>query len=243
MNIGKLDVGSYPITTDSAYDGNFFITDDTTGSQSLVVTQATVTISNVNDFNINYADNEVFVTGTLSTTGHGDPYTGNIYVTIQSKDGKYKAEGSNAVKDNKFNVTVSRINGFIVGTYSISISGETTTNYEVESYDDAILTVNQATPEMTVTITDDIKVDQRANVTVILPETATGNVTVTFNNSEYIINLDKKQKVVSLPIAPVGTYTVKINYAGDDNYKAAAEVSKTFTVYNYNATDLQKMMQ
>ena len=84
-----------------------------------------------------------------------------------------------------------------------------------------------------------VKIDQNATVYVVLPEDATGNVIVNFNNTDYEIDLANANSI-TLPVAPVGTYAVTISYNGDKNYNPAENIVKLFTVFKYNASDLQK---
>ena len=84
-----------------------------------------------------------------------------------------------------------------------------------------------------------VKSYQNATVNINNLVNATGNVTVTVKCTTYTLNLTEGRSL-NLDVLPAGTYTVEIDYEGDNNYSASTNTC-TFTVTNLNGNDLQKL--
>ena len=65
---------------------------------------------------------------------------------------------------------------------------------------------------------DDIHVDDTLNVVISLPDSATGNVTVEIDGTEYPAVIDGDKAVVNVTGLTAGNKTLVVKYSGDDNY-------------------------
>ena len=198
-----------------------------------------MSILEVESYNIVYGENNtITVTGKLDAVEYGIDYAGKITVVVNNQS--FEGEAGNGA----FAVQITGVDMWDVGNYTLTVSGEQTSNYNaINDYDDdAYVNIVKQTPVMDASITQVVKVDQNASVTVSLPVTATGVVYVEFNGTNYTINLDSQETTAILPIVPVGTYDVIVYYGGDKNYNAAKSVEMTFAVKKYDATDLQKLI-
>ena len=149
--------------------------------------------------NITYGEDAV-----IEVTGPEDA-TGNVTVTIDGKN--YTAEMSNG----KATVVVP---GLEAGNHTVEVaySGDdkyapNSTSAEVEVSKDAM-------------DSDDIKVIDQGNgtVVVVVPEDATGNVTITVDGKPYTAEIVNGTAVVTIDDLPQGTHDVNVTYSGDDNY-------------------------
>ena len=158
----------------------------------------------------------------------GDPWL----VEMESNIEKYK----NYIRVDGNEVTV--LPGLELGKHEINFIIK---DQNWKSSKTCVFTVNVInSPVINVTITEIVKVDQNATVTVnIVPSNSTGSVYVEFNGTNYTINLTSQDTVI-LPIAPLGSHNVTIYYTGDENY-CTKQVIKSFTVEEYNATDSQQL--
>ena len=230
-DIAEYDTGNYTIIIQESEDNDNYTFKQATFKDDLTINKRTAEISNINIKNIVYASTDtIHITGDITPTPYASNYTGLITVTIN--DLKCQANARNG----KFNVTVNGVKKLNADKYNVSINGEETVNYRVCG-ENASFEVVKANCRMETSITN-VKIDQNATVSVILPNDATGHVIVIFNNTEYAIDLANTRSIV-LPIAPAGTHRVIISYDGDDNYNPAETQIKSFTVYKYNASDLQ----
>ena len=230
-DIADYDAGNYTIDILEAEDNDNYTFKQTTFKNNLTINKRTAEISNVNVESIVYAStNTIHITGDITTTPYAYNYTGTITVTINGIKGQANA------RNGKFNVTVNGVKKLNADKYNVSIKGEETVNYMVCD-ENASFEVVKANCSMETSITN-VKIDQNATVSVILPNDATGKVIIIFNNTEYALDLENTNSIV-FPIAPAGTYSVIISYDGDENYNPAETQIRAFTVSKYNASDLQ----
>ena len=182
-------------------------------------------------------------------------------------------EGENATvvvilpEDASGNVTVGNDTvGVVNGTAIFTIPGLTLGNYTfpvVYSGDDKY---NPCEENVTVLVTDKIDFNisvsaqnitegEVANVIVLLPGSATGNVTVILNNESKVININDStvrglngvlSMLVTYDNLTVGNYTVVAVYSGDDRYNpsnatalfAVAEAPKENATMNVTADSI-----
>ena len=96
---------------------------------------------------------------------------------------------------------------------------------------------------MTVNVSD-VQLGEDANITVTLPEDATGTVTVNVNGTDYYPDINNGVAILTVPasdLTVIGTYEVNVTYSGDDKYAAkdvnGSEFNVTTTAnYNVNLT-------
>ena len=165
--------------------------------------------------NITYGENAV-----IEVTGPVDA-TGNVTVTIDGKN--YTAEMSNG----KATVIVP---GLEAGNHTVDVvySGDdkyapNSTSTEVEVSKDAI------NP-------DDIKVVDQGNgtVVVVVPENATGNITIKVGDKNYTAPIVNGTAVVNVDDSTPGTHDVEVIYSGDENTEGTSTKS-TITTPKLNA--------
>ena len=164
--------------------------------------------------NITYGEDAV-----IEVTGPVDA-TGNVTVTVDGKN--YTAEMSNG----KATVIVP---GLEAGNHTVDVvySGDdkyapNSTSTEVEVSKDAI------NP-------DDIKVIDQGNgtVVVVVPENATGNITIKVGDKNYTAPIVNGTAVVNVDNSTPGTHDVEVIYSGDENTDGTSTTSKV-TVPKYD---------
>ncbi len=76
---------------------------------------------------------------------------------------------------------------------------------------------------------EDVMIGQKAIINVILPDYATGKVSITVDGKEYIVNSRYGVATLTLNNLSVGKHTIKAIYLGDNKYNVAQNTT-TFTV-------------
>ena len=134
-----------------------------------------------------------------------------------------------------------------VTDYGIVVAvGEGTATITVTVGDDLMFAVNSTNVTVTVkkqdananvSIPENITVDENSTVNVVLPEDATGNVTVTVDGETVdTVPVENGTASVKLPELNAGNHTVEIAYSGDDKYNSASKTA-TITV-NKDSTNI-----
>ena len=156
--------------------------------------------------NITYGDNAVVEVSVP------DDATGTVTVTIDGKD--YTA-----------NVTAGKalivVPGLKAGNYTVDVSysgddkykpSSNSTDFEVAKVD--------LSP-------DEIKVVDQGNgtVVVVVPENATGNVTVEIDGKNYTAPIKDGVATIDISDAAPGEHEIKVTYSGDDNFDGATTTS------------------
>jgi hypothetical protein len=84
---------------------------------------------------------------------------------------------------------------------------------------------------------DIVVVGDDATVTVILPEDATGIVTITVDGNKYSAKLVDGKAVFVIPNLPVGKYKVYVQYSGDKKYDSNSTVTEIVIKDKNNRTN------
>ena len=162
--------------------------------------------------------------------------TGNVTLVIDGEQYNFNlpngALGTVYIEGEKYTVAVSGGNGEITisglpkGEYFVSVQYNGDLKY-LPSINSTIFTVSKADATMEV-------IDQgNGTVKVILPEDATGNVTVTLDNKTYVAAVENGTATITLDDAAPGTHDITVDYSGDYNY-ASKTANATVEIPKYN---------
>ena len=93
-------------------------------------------------------------------------------------------------------------------------------------------------------ITDmDITCDENAEILIVLPNNATGTVTVKLNDNSYTSSIYNGSCIIVLPKMQPGNHSAKITYSGDDSYESnKTKINihvKLASLYAYDMTRAQ----
>ena len=116
------------------------------------------------------------------------------------------------------------------GTYTAKITYIGDDKYEPVTTS-VKFTVEKAKSSMSA-IGDDINVGDDATVTIILPNDATGTVTVTIGGKTYSTKVVDGKAVFVIPDLPAGVYKATVRYSGDAKYNSTVAVTKVIVKGN-----------
>ncbi|WP_427831781.1 beta strand repeat-containing protein [Methanobrevibacter intestini] len=187
-----------------------------------------ITVSKVSEFDFN-VDVKVDENVTVNVVLPKDA-TGEITVKVNNNNYTAKVENGSAkviisdLKSGKYNITTS---------YSGDdkyITKESNTTIEIAKYNAPI----------NVTYNGNINVGDNETIKVVLPDDATGTVTIIVNGKNQTVNVNKGIADIVLSDLVADKYAVAVKYNGDANY-LANETSFNFTVskvakYDMNIT-------
>ena len=136
-----------------------------------------------------------------------DIVSGVVNVTVN--DESYDV----AIVDGKGTLTISNL---VAGDYNISASYLGDDKY-LSSSNSTKFTISKLASSVAVDV-GDIVVGEDAVVNVVLPDDATGSVTITVNGKDYVV--DVKYGVANIAISDLakGNYNVSVKYSGDNKY-------------------------
>ena len=211
LELDSLPEGNYPVTATYLGDGNYTgksISDDFSVDKN----NSTLTIETQT---VVYGDNEVIIFNVPEDA------TGNITVKVNNKT--YTV----AVSGGKGNLTVPKLPA---GNYTVEATYNGDGKYK-SSENSAKFEVTKLKLDA-----DDIKVFDQGNgtVVVVVPENATGNITIKIGDKEYEAPIEDGVAKVIINDTEPGEYNVEVLYSGDDNYENASTTSKV-TVPKVNA--------
>ena len=122
------------------------------------------------------------------------------------------------------------------GTATITVTVGDDIMYAINSTNITV-TVSKEDPNVNVSIPENITVGENSTVNVILPDDATGNVTVKVDGEVIdTVPVTNGTASVKLPELNTGNHTIEIAYSGDDKYKPYSKTS-TVTV-NKDSTNI-----
>ena len=182
-----------------------------------------------------------------------------IAVTVSLKDASVSVENSTLelYVDGEYDLNATTIPHWLnveyassdesvatVTDYGIVVAvGEGTATITVTVGDDLMFTVNSTNVTVTVnkqeanvnvSIPENITVGDNSTVNVVLPEDATGNVTVKVDGEVIdTVSVTDGTADVIIPSLSAGNHTVEIAYLGDDKYNSASKTA-TITVNKYS---------
>ena len=219
--VEDLPAGNYNVTVSYSGDENYTAVN---GTAKFSVDKIDSTVD-VDTEDITYGENE-----TIRYTVPEDA-TGTVNITVVGDNGVTKVFTDVSVENGTVGVNVEDLPA---GNYNVAVqySGDDNYNPGTGTSD---FTVDKAVPEMDIE-TEDIDYNQTENITVTLPEDATGTVNVTVtdkdgNNGTFTDVPIGEDGTVIIPVEdlPAGDYDVTVDYSGDDNYSPTTG-SGSFTV-------------
>ncbi|WP_458406159.1 Ig-like domain-containing protein, partial [Methanobrevibacter sp.] len=162
-------------------------------------------------------------------------YGDNVTITVSAPEGVHEVnltiDGETVTipigSDGKGNHTVTN---FTAGPHTVEIDFNGNENY-TEAHNSTSFTIDKTQPDtFKVDISEPNNVGDTVNVTVTLPEDATGTVTVKVNGTEYSGKVENGTVTVIIPKLGNGTYPVNVTYSGDSNYDAIYNDTESIVV-------------
>ena len=156
-----------------------------------------------------------------------DIVSGVVNVTVNGRS--YNV----AIVDGKGVLTISNL---VAGDYDVNVNYDGDNKY-LPSSNSTKFTISKLPSSVLVNV-DDIVVGEDAVVNVVLPDDATGSVTITVNGKDYVV--DVKYGVANIAISDLakGNYNVSVKYSGDNKYLPSENTTQfsVAKVSDYNVT-------
>ena len=156
-----------------------------------------------------------------------DIVSGVVNVTVNGRS--YNV----AIVDGKGVLIISNL---AAGDYAVDVNYAGDNKY-VASSNSTKFTISKLASSVAVDV-GDIVVGEDAVVNVVLPDDATGSVTITVNGKDYVV--DVKYGVASVTISDLakGNYNVSVKYSGDNKYLPSENTTQfsVAKVSDYNVT-------
>lgn len=208
VSADKLPVGLYNFSATWAGNDNYNGTDISGGFKVNKIDPALV---------VDVKDIKVGENATISVNLDSDA-TGNVTITLDNQNYTVAINEGQAIKV---------IGGLKVGDYNVAVKYGGDNNYNAVNVN-ATFTVSIMVPTMDV-IVNNITFGQNLTVDVILPKEASGNVTITIDNKDYIsvVKNGKASQVISNLSS--GNYTLLVKYGGNKEY-ASVNSTKNINV-------------
>ena len=208
VSADKLPVGLYNFSATWAGNDNYNETDISGGFKVNKIDPALV---------VDVKDIKVGENATISVNLDSDA-TGNVTITLDNQNYTVAINEGQAIKV---------IDGLKVGDYNVAVKYGGDNNYNAVNVN-ATFTVSIMVPTMDV-IVNNITFGQNLTVDVILPKEASGNVTITIDNKDYIsvVKNGKASQVISNLSSD--NYTLLVKYGGNKEY-ASVNSTKNINV-------------
>ena len=208
VSADKLPVGLYNFSATWAGNDNYNETDISGGFKVNKIDPALV---------VDVKDIKVGENATISVNLDSDA-TGNVTITLDNQNYTVAINEGQAIKV---------ICGLKVGDYNVAVKYGGDNNYNAVNVN-ATFTVSIMVPTMDV-IVNNITFGQNLTVDVILPKEASGNVTITIDNKDYIsvVKNGKASQVISNLSSD--NYTLLVKYGGNKEY-ASVNSTKNINV-------------
>ena len=231
LNVTGLSPGVYPVVV--AYPGNDVYFKFTHTTEKIEIYKVGTDIEATPAVTPVHVGDDVIINVLVNSSAEGIATVtltnGSVYKAFV-QNGKASIVISNLPADSYENIKVDYLGDDYYQTNS------TTVNFVVEKYDENSF-------NMTVNVSD-VQLGEDANITVTLPEDATGTVTVNVNGTDYYPDINNGVAILTVPasdLTVIGTYEVNVTYSGDDKYAAkdvnGSEFNVTTTAnYNVNLT-------
>lgn len=208
VSADKLPVGLYNFSATWAGNDNYNGTDISGGFKVNKIDPALV---------VDVKDIKVGENATISVNLDSDA-TGNVTIMLDNQNYTVAINEGQAIKV---------IGGLKVGDYNVAVKYDGDNNYNAVNVN-ATFTVSIMVPTMDV-IVNNITFGQNLTVDVILPKEASGNVTITIDNKDYIsvVKNGKASQVISNLSSD--NYTLLVKYGGNKEY-ASVNSTKNINV-------------
>ena len=215
FTIPNLDVGTYTVDVTYLGDNTY---NSSTNATSFDVTKAELTAS-VEGKNITVLENSTFIINV-------DPnFKGNVSITVD--DVTYDAPVKSLIEMDKLTAGDKTAT---VRFYGDDNFNETTmeVNFKVSKLDTNMRVIDNG----------------NGTVMVIVPDNATGNVTVKLGDKTYNATIVNGTAIVNMDDVPSGKYNVTVSYPGDDRYNnatvnASIEIKPKETPISVNVTNIK----
>ena len=239
--IGTVEI---PYLPNGTYEVNFTYTGDDKYMSS--TNKSTVTVSKLESFviptahNIQVGENEIIklrvpvgATGTVTVVIDTEEYVFNL---------QNGALGATYSEGTKYNVAIAEGNGELIitglpkGEYTVSVKYNGDDKY-LPAVNTTIFTVSKKDTKMDV-------IDQgNGTIKVVLPDDATGNVTVSDGNNTYIVEVINGTATIELNDTTPGKHDIEVKYSGDSDYSSnkttiSVEVPKHETPISVEVHDI-----
>jgi len=231
--VHKLINGTVTFNVTGLAAGRYNVTASISGSSKYVDSSITraFTVSTIGDYLFNLHDvATVYVRDNLTfILDLPDDAKGNVTVHIFDED--FIGE----VKNGTATITVPTT---AQGNYLFTISFEQEGKYNYKSQEGYAFVIKKDV-ELNPIYDSSVNVDENITITFVLPEDATGNVSVTSRGVTFTAELVNGTANVTLLGYPLSsTYSPSISYTGDDKYNPASGfiVITTHKVSDYNIT-------
>ena len=152
----------------------------------------------------------------------------------------YNESGEVKVLNVVDNVIIVDVSGLGEGSYTLKTTTVTDKNH-ANMTAESIVNVLEGYAQLEIFANSSIKVDDSLVVNVTVTSKATGNVVITVNGKSQTVELVDAKGSAVFDGFTAGTYTILAEYSGDVKYDADNATSE-FTVSNYNAADLQALI-
>lgn len=208
VSADKLPVGLYNFSATWAGNDNYNGTDISGGFKVNKIDPALA---------VDVKDIKVGENATISVNLDSDA-TGNVTITLDNQNYTVAINEGQAIKV---------IGGLKVGDYNVAVKYGGDNNYNAVNVN-ATFTVSIMVPTMDV-IVNNITFGQNLTVDVILPKEASGNVTITIDNKDYIsvVKNGKASQVISNLSSD--NYALLVKYGGNKEY-ASVNSTKNINV-------------
>ena len=218
--ISDLAKGNYNVSVKYSGDNKYLPSENTTHFDVAKASEYNVTII------IDVGD---IVVGEDAVIGVSVPciVSGVVNVTVNGRS--YNV----AIVDGKGVLTISNL---VAGDYDVNVNYDGDNKY-LPSSNSTKFTISKLPSSVLVNV-DDIVVGEDAVVNVVLPDDATGSVTITVNGKDYVV--DVKYGVANIAISDLakGNYNVSVKYSGDNKYLPGENTTQfsVAKVSDYNVT-------
>ena len=164
--------------------------------------------------------------------------SGNITVYVGDKNITQECSGKNT----EINITslLSK------GENEIKVIYSGNKKYSNQTKEEKIF-VNGVYPDMNITVLENPKVDEEINITISVPQHASGNIIISVGDKNLTINNISSKNTVNIEDLLSGGYnTVSVKYSGDDFWssqikKETIYVSKLIPIISINTTSVVKV--
>ena len=214
--------------------GNKTVTAIYGGSDKYVINSTTA------DFTVNKYNTAINIA--VEDIVYGDKV--NITVTVNNTAGGFITIRINETRNVTLPIVNGKVNWIVEGlaVENYTVYADYSGNYKFNANSTSTgFNVTKAVPVLS--IDNIVSVDAATNATIIvrINETATGNITITVNNTKYNATIKNGVAVFVINKLLAGTYEVTAEYVGDNNYTAANVVSADLVVtkvdcYQINVT-------
>ncbi|WP_407376460.1 Ig-like domain repeat protein [Methanobrevibacter sp.] len=171
----------------------------------------------IDDVEVDIGDVSVGETARIEVK-YPEDATGNVTITVDGKTYTKPLENGSAVFE---------VPNLKAGQHKVDVSYSGDDKY-LPNEVNKTFEVSKLNPRINVNIPD-VAPDNKAKITVTLPEDAAGTVSVKINGKTYTASVKNGKATVTIPNIKAGHYDVDVSYSGDDKYNGTG-AKKSFDV-------------